>query len=78
MNQPPPAPLTLGQFLPLLLLSLILGVLLFSMAKRKGKSPAVALIALIPLANMIYAIWLCSLTDAAVLKDLEELKRAKL
>lgn len=34
-----------------------------------------ALLGFLPLVNMVYLVWLCSLTDKAVLEYIEELKR---
>ena len=77
MQEPPSAPMLLAQLVPLIIICASLALVLAVIARRKGRSPLVALLAFIPLVNMMFAIWLCSLTDASVLKDIEELKRAQ-
>jgi hypothetical protein len=52
-----------------------LAIMIYFIAERKGRSPAVALLGLIPLVNMLYALWLCSLTDVSVLREIESLKQ---
>ena len=73
MNQTPP-PSGIFAFLPLFLIGILLFVFLVRIARRKGKSPVVALFAFVPIVNGFYALWLCSLPDEAVLKRLEALE----
>lgn len=76
MQEPSPAPL-LAQLAPLIIVCAGLAFVLAPIARRKGRSPLLALLAFVPLVNMMFAIWLCSLTDAAVLKDIEMLKQTR-
>jgi hypothetical protein len=74
MNQTPPSPSVIASLLPLLIISAVLFVFLLGVAKQKGKSRAVALWAFVPFVNGLVALWLCSLTDAAVLARLAALE----
>jgi hypothetical protein len=69
---PPP---TIFALLPLFLMSALLAAFIFFLAKRKGRSALLLLIGFVPLANVLVAIWLASLTDKSVLEQIEELKR---
>lgn len=72
----PPTPPTWIQFVPLMLLTIPMVVLLCAMARRKGRSVAVAFVlGLIPLVNMMSAIWFASLTDRSILDELDALRR---
>jgi len=75
MNPSPPPLAGLLAFLPFFLICGALAVLIAFVAKRKGRSPLVALLAFVPLVNGLYALWLCSLTDVSVLREIEELRR---
>jgi hypothetical protein len=74
-TSPPPILVQLVPLFMLLFVSFSLAIVLFFIARRKGRSGALALLALIPIVNMLVAIWLCSLTDISVLNELERLKR---
>jgi|WetSurMetagenome_2_1015567.scaffolds.fasta_scaffold495605_2 hypothetical protein len=70
-----PAMNIIFQIIPLVLLVIPYVVINGVVAKRKGKSPLLyALLAIIPVANIVTTIWLLSLTDSAVMKDLEAIE----
>lgn len=77
MHEAPAAPLLLAQLAPLFIISALLAAIFAAIAPRKGRSRFVAFLAFIPFVNGLYAIWLCSLTDVSVLRDIEELKRGR-
>lgn len=65
----------LGAFIPLIIIwAIVYWVLVKPLSKRKGKSQLLELLMLIPIANLIYVIWLASLTDKAVIEDINALK----
>ena len=70
-----PAPPTIIALLPLLLMSAVLAAFIFFLAKRKGHSALLALGGIVPMVNVLLAIWLASLTDKSVLEQLEALRR---
>jgi hypothetical protein len=72
---PQPPPNVIAQLLPLSLLCVALYFFLVRIAKRKGRSPLVALFAFLPFANGLYALWLCSQTDEAILKRIDALEK---
>ena len=74
-STPPPPPVGIVTFLPMLLLCALLAVLMFRIARRKGRSELFCLLGFVPFANVMVALWLASLTDKAVLDQLAELKR---
>lgn len=76
MNEPPPLN-TLLSLLPFLVICSALAVLIGVIARRKGRSPIVALLGFVPFVNGLYALWLCSLTDAAVLDAIDEIRRSQ-
>lgn len=76
MQEPSSVPV-LAQLAPLIIVCAGLAFVLAPIARRKGRSPLLALLAFVPLVNMMFAIWLCSLTDAAILKEIEALKQAR-
>lgn len=74
MNQPPsPAPITQLIFYLLVLSPFV--ILIFRIAKRKGRSGWFAALGAVPVVNMFVAIWLASLPEARLLREIEELKR---
>lgn len=73
---PPASPPGFLQFVPLIVLTIPFLVLVIFMAKRKGKSVALfVILGLIPMVNMVAALWLASQTDAAVLREIDEIKK---
>jgi hypothetical protein len=77
MNQNPSLTHALLSLLPLILAMGTVAIVIFFMAPRKGKSRAWTLLGLVPLANMLFLIWLASLTDKAVIDALAELKKVR-
>jgi ABC-type polysaccharide/polyol phosphate export permease len=72
-NVPPPLWMS---FVPLVIITLPFLVTMFFLARRKGRSVvAYLLLGIIPIVNMIAAVWLASQTDASVRAELDELKR---
>jgi ABC-type polysaccharide/polyol phosphate export permease len=64
------------QFVPLLIITLPFLVMMFFLARRKGRSfVAYCFLGLIPGVNFITALWLASQTDASVQAELDELRR---
>jgi hypothetical protein len=63
-------------FVPLVIITVPFLVMMLFLARRKGKSLTVYfLLGLIPVANMVAALWLASQTDASVKAELEDLRR---
>ena len=67
-------------FIVLAMIMLVCGlpyvVVIGFMAARKGKSvPLFCLLCFVPIANVVAAVWLASLTDAAVSARLADLER---
>lgn len=61
--------------LPLFIIYIILAICMLPIAKRKGKKPWLnIIICLIPLVNFFWIVYVCSLTDEQVKKDVLELK----
>jgi hypothetical protein len=75
MNQPQSPAVALISLIPLFSALVLVAIMIFFMAPRKGRSRAWALLGMIPLANILILIWMASLTDKAVLNALAELKR---
>lgn len=65
----------IAPFIPLLLVSALLVIFILSLARRKGRSQLLCVLGFVPIANMFVTLWLASLTDRAVLDQLEDLKR---
>ena len=67
----------LAGFIPLLLMGTILGLILMFIAKRKGKSQVLWLIAgYIPGWNLFGGLWLASLPDKLIIDEIEALKNS--
>jgi hypothetical protein len=65
----------LWQLGPIVLLSIPFLIMNGFIAFRKGKSPILfVILALIPIANIFISMWLISLPDESVLRDVEALK----
>jgi hypothetical protein len=76
MEHAPTPPPFVVQIVPYFLIVVPVLVMMFFLARRKGKPfwPYL-LLGLIPVANMLAALWLASQTDAAVRAQLDELQK---
>ena len=64
-----------GAFLPLIIMyAIFYWSLVKPLNKRKGKSKWLELLTLIPIANIIYIIWLASLTDKSIIDKIKYLE----
>ena len=71
----PPAPPQFLQFVPLIILTIPMLVIVCALARRKGRSVVIAsVLGLIPFVNMLAAVWFASLTDQSVLDEIQALK----
>lgn len=67
--------LLLVQILPIFVLTIPFLIFNGIIAKRKGRNPVeFVLLSLIPFVGMFIILWLASLSDIAVIKDIEALK----
>jgi len=72
ITAPPPIWVSL---VPLFLIAIPLWVLMFLLARRKGKSfVPYFILGLLPLVNVMAALWLASQTDASVKAELDDLR----
>jgi hypothetical protein len=72
---PPPAPPLIAMLFPWLFLGLIMGSVLATMAKRKGKNPALwFLLGFIPIVGFYLAFILASRPDEALLDRIRRLE----
>jgi hypothetical protein len=63
------------QILPILFLAIPFLIMNGVIAKRKGRNPVeFVLLSLIPLVGMFITLWLVSLSDISVIKEIEALK----
>jgi uncharacterized membrane protein YhaH (DUF805 family) len=74
-SSPPPPPTGIGQIIFLVIVAIPLAIFIHRMSKRKGKSGWFALIAFIPYVNVLFSLWIASLPDIKMLRDIEELKQ---
>ena len=66
-----------ASLVPLLIMGIIIGLICRAIGKRKGKSPSTCfLMGMIPAFGLYYLIWLCSLTEAAVIERLNRLEKS--
>lgn len=64
-----------GAFMPLIIMfAIFYWSLIKPLTKRKGKSRWLELLVLMPGVNLIYIIWLASLTDKAILEKVDALE----
>ena len=64
-----------GAFLPLIIMfAIFYWSLVKPLNKRKGKSKWLELLTLIPIVNIIYIIWLASLTDKSIIDKIKYLE----
>ena len=64
-----------GGLIPLIIMfAIFYWSLVKPLTKRKGKSQWLELLTLIPLVNMIYIIWLASLTDKSIIDKIKYLE----
>jgi len=64
-----------GAFLPLIIIyAIFYWSLVKPINKRKGKSKWLELLTLIPIVNIIYIIWLASLTDKSIIDKIKYLE----
>jgi uncharacterized membrane protein YhaH (DUF805 family) len=73
MNQPPP-PSPYAQLLFYFIILLPFIILIYRMAKRKGKSGWLAIWGAVPVLNMFVALWIASLPEAKLVQEIQELK----
>jgi uncharacterized membrane protein YhaH (DUF805 family) len=67
----------LTSLIPLIILSVPLAVVFAFILRRKGRSPWLCLLLLVPLVGQIYALYVVSLTDKEVLDRLARLETFK-
>ena len=64
------------QFLPLIIFTLPFLILVAFLAKRKGFNIIIAIVVgLFPMINILFALWLASQTDTAILDRLNKLEQ---
>jgi hypothetical protein len=73
MNQPPP-PSPLPQLIFYFIILLPFAILIYSIAKRKGRSVWLTLFGIVPGVNVFVAIWVASLPEAKLIREIEDLK----
>jgi len=74
----PSLPPFILSLLPLMIVTLPLLVLISFIAKRKGVNIVLAIIlGLIPMVNMLFALWLASKTDLDILRRLKGIEDTK-
>jgi hypothetical protein len=74
-NSGTPAPPLGVSLFPALLLGIVLAIAALWLARRKGRSQWLALLAFIPGLGFLVFLYLLSLTDKRVLDDIEALKK---
>ncbi|PTX94272.1 hypothetical protein DB354_10940 [Opitutus sp. ER46] len=65
----------MGPLLGYLALWFCISLFILLLAKRKGRSPWVAVFGFVPVVNVFYAVWLASQPDRALIDRLVELER---
>jgi hypothetical protein len=74
MNQPPP-PSPYAQLLFYFILFIPFAILIYRIAKRKGRSGWFALWGAIPDVNLYVGLWIASLPEAKLVQEIEDLKK---
>jgi hypothetical protein len=72
--EPAQVPSALPQLVFFFIIAIPLAIVMWAIAKRKGKSGLLALLFIVPLVNMLVALWLASLPDKALLDRISDLE----